>query len=92
MPQYTQSVVIGSPAAQVWQVLATPERWSEGYLETCLRSPDYPNPDSPNDHVYPTRIREDVAARAIHSDPPGPLEEAQKGKTFSRRMRCFRNC
>ena len=50
-----------------------------------MRSPDYPNPDSRNDHVYRTRIREDVAARAVHSDPPRLFEQAQKGKTFSRR-------
>jgi carbon monoxide dehydrogenase subunit G len=87
MPQYTESVEIGSPAAQVWEVLATPERWSEGYVETRLRSPDYPNSDSRNDHVYRTRINEDVAARVIHSDPPRLLEEAQKGRTFSRRVR-----
>jgi carbon monoxide dehydrogenase subunit G len=87
MPRYTESVEIASPAAQVWAVLATPERWSEGYLETRLRSPDYPGPDSRNDHVYRTRIKEDVAARVIHSDPPRLLEEAQKGRTFSRRVR-----
>jgi carbon monoxide dehydrogenase subunit G len=87
MPQYTESVEIGSPAAQVWEVLATPERWSEGYVGTRLRSPDYPNSDSRNDHVYRTRINEDVSARVIHSDPPRLLEEAQKGRTFSRRVR-----
>jgi Polyketide cyclase / dehydrase and lipid transport len=87
MPQYTDSVEIGSPAARVWEVLATPERWSEGYLETRLRSPDYPNPDSRNDHVYRTRIKEDVAARVIRSEPPRLLEEAQRGRTFSRRVR-----
>jgi carbon monoxide dehydrogenase subunit G len=87
MPQYTESVEIASPVAQVWEVLATPERWSEGYLETRSRSPDYPNIDSRNDHVYRTRIKEDVAARVIHSDPPRLLEEAQKGRTFSRRVR-----
>jgi carbon monoxide dehydrogenase subunit G len=87
MPQYTESVEIASPAAQVWEVLATPERWSEGYLETRSRSPDYPNTDSRNDHIYRTRIKENVAARVIHSDPPTLLEEAQKGRTFSRRVR-----
>jgi hypothetical protein len=80
MPQYTESVEIGSPAARVWEVLATPERWSEGYLETRLRSPDYPNPDSRNDHVYRTRIKEDVAARVIRSEPPRRLEEAKRGQ------------
>jgi hypothetical protein len=79
MPQYTESVEIDSAAAQVWEVLATPESVSEGYLETRLRSPDYPNTDSRNDHVYRTRIKEDAAARVIHSDPPRLLEEAQKG-------------
>lgn len=84
MPQHTESVEIGSPTAQVWEVLATPERWSEGYLETRLHSPDYPNTDSRNDHVFRTRIKEDVAARVIHSEPPRLLEEAQKGRTFRR--------
>jgi hypothetical protein len=76
MPQYTESVEIDSAAAQVWEGLATPESVSEGYLETRLRSPDYPNPDSRNDHVYRTRIREDVAARAI---PLQPAKAARGG-------------
>jgi carbon monoxide dehydrogenase subunit G len=87
MPQYTESIEIGSPAAQVWEVLAAPERWSEGYLETRLRSPDYPNTDSRNNHVYRTRIKEDVAVGVIQSDPHRLIEEAQKGRTFSRRVR-----
>lgn len=52
-----------------------------------MRSPDYPNPDSRIDHVYRTRIKEDVVARVIHSPRPRLLEEAQKGRTFSRRVR-----
>jgi hypothetical protein len=87
MPQYTESTEIGSPPPRVWERLAEPERWSEGYLATRFRSPDYPKPDPRNDHVYRTRIREDVDVRVIHSEPPTLLEEAQRGRTFSRRVR-----
>jgi hypothetical protein len=52
-----------------------------------LRSTDHPNPDSRNAHVYRTRVKEDVVALVIDSDPPRLLEEAQKGTTFSRRVR-----
>jgi hypothetical protein len=34
-------------------------------------------------------MREEVAARVIRSEPPTLLEEAQKGRTFSRRV-CYR--
>lgn len=68
-------------------MLVLPERWSEGYLETRDRSPDYPAPDSRNDHLYHTQMREEVAARVISSQEPALLEEAQRGKTFSRRVR-----
>jgi hypothetical protein len=84
----TESVEIGSAAARIWDVIATPERWSESYFETRLRSPDYPKPDSRNAHVYRTRIKADVAARVIHSHPPRLLEETQKGRTFSARRPC----
>ena len=80
MPRTTETIEIAAPAARVFEVIATPERWSEGYLETRLRSPDYPNPDSRNDHVYRTRIKEDVAARVIRSEPPRRLEEAKRGQ------------
>jgi hypothetical protein len=56
MPQYTESIEIGSTASRIWEGIATPERWSESYLETRLRSLDYPKPDSRNEHVYRTRI------------------------------------
>lgn len=87
VPRHRESIEIGSSASRVWEVIATPERWSEGYVETRLRSPDYQNPDSRNDHVYRTRIKEDVAARVIRSEPPTLLEEAQKGRTFPRCLR-----
>jgi hypothetical protein len=85
--ELTESIEIRSPATRVWEVLATPERWSEGYLETRSRSPDYPEPDTHNDHVYRTRIKEDVEARVIRAEAPNLLEEAQKGRTFSRHLR-----
>jgi hypothetical protein len=66
------------PAARVFEVIATPERWSEGYLETRLRSPDYPRPESRNDRGYRTRIRENAAARVISCEPSRLLEEAQR--------------
>ena len=87
MPRTTETIEIAAPAARVFEVIATPERWSEGYLETRLRSPHYPRPESRNDHVYRTRIRENVAARVISCEPPRLLGEAQRGRPFSRRVR-----
>jgi carbon monoxide dehydrogenase subunit G len=86
VPRHSDSVEIARPAEEVWPVLGAPERWSQGYLETRHRSPGYPGPDTRNDHVYRTRIREEVKTRVIHSEAPTLLEEAQRGKTFSRRV------
>jgi len=86
MPRHTSSIEVARPAQQVWRVLALPERWFEGYLETRHRSPDYPAGDARNDHLYRTQMREEVAARVIRSQEPTLLEEAQRGKTFSRRL------
>ena len=71
----------------MWRLLGQPERWFEGYLETRSRSQGYPGPDTRNDHLYRTRIKEEVAVRVIRSEAPTLLEETQKGKTFARRVR-----
>lgn len=38
MPQYTESIEIASATARVWELIAAPERWSEGYRRTSLRA------------------------------------------------------
>jgi len=86
MPQYTESIEIGSAASRIWEMIARPERWSGGVPRDAPALPDYPKPDSRNNHIYLTRIKEDVAARAIRSQPPTLLEEARKERTFSRRL------
>jgi uncharacterized protein YndB with AHSA1/START domain len=87
MPQFSESVEIKRPPEEVWKLLAQPERWMEGYQETVERSPGYPAPDTKNDHVYRTRMKENVSAQVTRSDPPSALEETQEGKTFSRKVR-----
>lgn len=87
MPQFSESIEISRPPDKVWELLGTPERWVEGYLETRSRSSEYPGPDTRNDHVYRTRMKEDVSARVVRSEAPSVLEEEQDGKTFSRRVR-----
>jgi carbon monoxide dehydrogenase subunit G len=77
---------IRRPPDAVWRVLAQPEQWFEGYLETKNRSPDYPAPDSRNDHVYKTRMREDVTVTVSRSEADSLLEETQEGRTFSRKV------
>lgn len=59
-------------------MIARPERWSGGIPRDAPALPDYPKPDSRNNHIYLTRIKEDVAARAIRSQLPTLLEEARK--------------
>jgi uncharacterized protein YndB with AHSA1/START domain len=87
MPQFGDSIEIGQPPERVWELLAQPERWVEGYVETRSRSAGYPAPDTRNDHVYRTRMREDVSVRVLRSDAPTALVEEQEGKTFTRRVR-----
>jgi uncharacterized protein YndB with AHSA1/START domain len=87
MAQFSESIEISRPPEKVWQLLGNPERWLEGYLETRSRSPEYPGPESRNDHIYRTRMKEAVSARVVRSEPPTVLEEEQEGKTFSRRVR-----
>jgi carbon monoxide dehydrogenase subunit G len=86
MPHFSETIEISRPPEAVWQALARPERWFEGYLETKNRSPDYPAPDSRNDHVYKTRMKENVSVKVTRSEAESLLEETQDGKTFSRRV------
>jgi carbon monoxide dehydrogenase subunit G len=87
MPLVTDSIEIARPPEDVWRLLGTPERWTEGYLDTVQRSPDYPGPGTRNDHLYRTQRREEVEVRVTRSEAPTLLEEAQRGKTFSRELR-----
>jgi hypothetical protein len=68
-------------------VVGQPERWFEGYLETRSRSPGYPAPDTRNDHLYRTRMKEEVEVRVTRAEAPTLLEETQQGKMFARRLR-----
>ena len=86
MPHFSEMIEISRPPDAVWQALARPEQWFEGYLETKNRSPDYPAADSSNDHVYKTRMKEDVTVKVLRSEPGSLLEETQQGKTFSRKV------
>jgi uncharacterized protein YndB with AHSA1/START domain len=86
MPRHSESVEIARPAERVWPLLGEPERWVEGYLETRSRSPDYPGPNTRNDHVFRTRIKEHVSVRVVRSEPPVLLDESHRGKTFTRRL------
>ena len=84
MPQFSETIEVNRPPDAVWHALLRPERWFEGYVETRNRSPEYPAPDSRNDHVYKTRMREDVRVKVLRSEAGSMLEETQEGKTFSR--------
>jgi uncharacterized protein YndB with AHSA1/START domain len=86
-PQFSESIDIGRPPEEVWRAIGTPERWFEGYLETRVRSADYPAPGTRDDHLYRTRRREEVDARVTRSEAPTLLEEDQEGQTFSRHVR-----
>jgi hypothetical protein len=87
MPHFTETIDIARSPQDVWRAIGTPERWFDGYLETRLRSADYPGPDTRDDHVYRTRRKEQVDARVTRSEAPSVLEEDQEGKTFSRHLR-----
>jgi uncharacterized protein YndB with AHSA1/START domain len=87
MPHFSESIDIERPPEAVWRALATPERWFEGYLETRSRSPEYPGPETRDDHLFRTRMKEEVEARVTRSEAPTVLEEDQEGKTFSRHLR-----
>jgi uncharacterized protein YndB with AHSA1/START domain len=87
MAQLSETVDIKRPPEEVWRVLGRPERWFEGYLETRSRSPRYPAPDTRNDHLYRTRMNEEVEVRVTRCEAPTLLEETQQGRTFARRVR-----
>jgi uncharacterized protein YndB with AHSA1/START domain len=84
VPRFSYSIEIARPPESVWRLIATPESWFEGYLETRSRSPAYPGPGTRNDHVYRTRAKEEVRVTVLRSEPPSVLEERQEGRTFSR--------
>ena len=79
MAKFSETVDIKRPPGEVWRVLGRPERWFEGYRETRSRSPGYPAPDTRNDHLYRTRMKEEVevrvtrgrGARPARGDPAG---------------------
>jgi uncharacterized protein YndB with AHSA1/START domain len=87
MPRFSESIDIERSPEQVWRAISTPERWFDGYLETRSRSAEYPGPGSRDDHLYRTRMKEEVEARVTRSEAPRVLEEDQEGKTFSRHVR-----
>jgi carbon monoxide dehydrogenase subunit G len=87
MPHFSESIDIERPPEAVWRALATPERWLDGYLETRSRSPEYPGPETRDDHLFRTRLREEVESRVTRSEPPTVLEEDQEGRTFHRHLR-----
>ena len=87
MPHYSESIEIMRPPEEVWSAISTPERWFEGYLETRSRSAEYPGPETRDDHLFRTRMREEVESRVTRSEPPAVLEEDQEGRTFSRHLR-----
>jgi uncharacterized protein YndB with AHSA1/START domain len=87
MPHFSESIDIERPPETVWRALATPERWFDGYLESRSRSPEYPGPETRDDHLFRTRLREEVESRVTRSEPPAVLEEDQDGRTFHRHLR-----
>jgi uncharacterized protein YndB with AHSA1/START domain len=87
MAQFSETVEIKGPPEEVWRVIGQPEHWFEGYLETRSRSEAYPAPETRNDHLYRTRIKEEVEVRVTRSEATALLEETQQGKTFARRVR-----
>jgi Polyketide cyclase / dehydrase and lipid transport len=87
MRHFSETIDIARPLEDVWRTIGTPERWFDGYLEIRQRSPDYPAPQTRDDHVYRTRKNEKVDARVTRSDAPRMLEEVHEGQTFSRHLR-----
>jgi uncharacterized protein YndB with AHSA1/START domain len=87
MAQFSETVDINRSPEEVWRVVGQPERWFEGYLETRSRSPGYPATGTRNDHLYRTRMKEQVEVRVTRAEAPTLLEETQQGKTFARRVR-----
>jgi len=86
-PRLSHTVDVGSPPDAVWRLVGQPERWLEGYLETLSRSPGYPCAGAHNDHVFRTKLREEVQAQVVLCEPWSLVEEQQEGRTFCRRLR-----
>jgi hypothetical protein len=86
MAHFSESIDIERPPEAVWMALSTPERWFDGYLETRSRSPEYPAPETEDDHLFRTRTTEEVVARVTRSESPSVLEEDQEGRTFTRHL------
>lgn len=80
------TVVVPQPADVVWRVLRRPELWYEGYRRSLGSDDSYPAPGSRHDHVYHTRVDENVAVEVARSEPPSLLEEHHEGRTFTRRL------
>jgi uncharacterized protein YndB with AHSA1/START domain len=87
MPQFSESIAIERPPEEVWRAISTPERWFEGYLEPGSRSAESLALGADDDHLFRTRMKEEVKARVTRSEAPSVLEEDQEGKTFSRHVR-----
>jgi uncharacterized protein YndB with AHSA1/START domain len=87
MPEHEETVELPAAPAAVWAALARPEDWFVGYRQTRARSPEYPSPGSRNDHVYHTRVDEQVDVAVVSSMPEELLEEEHEGRTFRRRIR-----
>jgi uncharacterized protein YndB with AHSA1/START domain len=83
MAQFSKTVDINRPPEEVWRVLGEPERWFEGYLETRSRSAEYPASDTRNDHLYRTRMREEVAVRVTRVRGADSPRGNQQGRTFA---------
>src|ERR671910_467478 len=66
MPHFSESIDIARPPEAVWRTIATPERWFDGYLETRSRSPEYPGPQTRDEHLFRTRIKEEGRAFSRH--------------------------
>ena len=86
MPEHSETIVLSCHREAVWQALAQPEAWFAGYKETRSRSSDYPASGTRNDHVYHTRVDENVDVVVVRSEPAVLLEEEHEGKTFRRRV------
>jgi hypothetical protein len=71
MPQYTESIEIGSAASRIWEMIARPERWSGGYFETRLRSRITRSPTrATTTSTSPGSRRTSLPARSAPSRPP----------------------
>jgi hypothetical protein len=86
MAQFSETVEIRRPPRRLGRV-GQPGRCFEGYPETPSRSPGYPARNMRNDHLYRTRMKEEVKVPVTRAEAPTLLEEAQQGRTFARGVR-----